>query len=493
MNKPAYFSRLFLFCLPLLFALHPMTGCDPAPPDEGGGDGDTAGDGDDDMDSPSGPGMTLPASEQREGDPAAGYTALVNNGYVGCGVPESAYNLAFGGDAPENLRLEGRQGRNAMLSYDQTQFETPEGVDVVAANCLFCHAAPLPGPDNRITLGLGNPNLDFTFDTSNAAQLAGLLISDPDERAAWEKWRDRMVVTGPYLVTRNVGVNPADNLAGILFAHRDPETLAWSDTPILEPPVQEPTPTDVPPWWSMGKKNAMFYTGSGRGDHARIQMTASTLCVDSVEEAAAIDVYFNDIRAYIASLAPPAFPDSIDDVRAVEGKALFETHCAACHGTYGEEASYPNRLIPVEEVGTDDLLATGSSHFDDRFVDWFNASFYGETAWLEPGAGYVAPPLDGIWATAPYLHNASVPTLRTLLDSSRRPLAFERSFAPADYDLTDVGWPFTESPLHEELNSDARRLVYDTTFPGYGNQGHTYADAFTEEERDALMEYLKTL
>jgi hypothetical protein len=57
--------------------------------------------------------------------------------------------------------------------------------------------------------------------------------------------------------------------------------------------------------------------------------------------------------------------------------------------------------------------------------------------------GYIAPPLDGIWATAPYLHNGSVPDLATLLKSSSRPTYWLRSFDDGDYDLTNVGWKCT--------------------------------------------------
>lgn len=35
--------------------------------------------------------------------------------------------------------------------------------------------------------------------------------------------------------------------------------------------------------------------------------------------------------------------------------------------------------------------------------------------------------------------------------------------------------------------------IYDTTLPGYGNGGHLFSDTLTEDERAALLEYLKTL
>jgi hypothetical protein len=43
--------------------------------------------------------------------------------------------------------------------------------------------------------------------------------------------------------------------------------------------------------------------------------------------------------------------------------------------------------------------------WSDRFIEWFNGSFYGELARAVPAREYIAPPLDGVWATAPYLHN----------------------------------------------------------------------------------------
>ena len=65
--------------------------------------------------------------------------------------------------------------------------------------------------------------------------------------------------------------------------------------------------------------------------------------------------------------------------------------------------------------------------------------------------GYQAPPLDGIWATAPYLHNGSVPTLYHLLKSSDRPARFRRppSTDFEHYDQVKVGWkfePVTDAP-----------------------------------------------
>ncbi len=111
--------------------------------------------------------------------------------------------------------------------------------------------------------------------------------------------------------------------------------------------------------------------------------------------------------------------------------------------------------------------------------------------------GYQAPPLDGVWATAPYLHNGSVPTLYDMLNSKSRPKIFTRSFKTGveDYDQIKVGWKVRElgKPAPANATPYERRRVYDTAQPGRGNQGHTFGDRLTEEERRAVIEYLKTL
>jgi mono/diheme cytochrome c family protein len=431
---------------------------------------------------------------QRPGDPAAGYQALVGNGYVSCGVPWSLYSQFFGTSAPAADRLPGRTGRNAMLPYNQTAFTTKSGVEVVSANCLQCHAGRLNG---ELVVGLGATDVDYTSAGATAQQLeiAVQLATDPKEKAELQKFADRMAAVGGYTTTRTIGVNPADNLAAVLFAHRDRKTLAWSNTPLLELPPEIVVPVDVPPWWRMKKKHALFYVAAGRGDHARIEMSASALCTDSVDEARAIDAYFDDVRAYLASIEPPRWPFPLDRALADAGKLVFEQTCAVCHGTYGASPRYHNLVVPLDVIGTDPSLALGAAQFADRFIAWFNESFYGETARLEPEEGYVAPPLDGVWATAPYLHNGSVPSIALLLDSTKRPRYFTRSFDSSDYDPDTLGWRFTALDHGQDAEPDAqaRKRIYDTTQLGYANTGHTFGDHLDDAARRAVLEYLKTL
>ena len=111
--------------------------------------------------------------------------------------------------------------------------------------------------------------------------------------------------------------------------------------------------------------------------------------------------------------------------------------------------------------------------------------------------GYQAPPLDGIWATAPYFHNSSVPTVYHVLNSKARPKVFTRSYGTEveDYDAAHLGLKFTPLTHGADAKMPAieRRKIYDTSLPGQANTGHTFGDALTEPERMAVIEYLKTL
>jgi cytochrome c5 len=451
---------------------------------------DAGGDAGDDVASEPAP-IAIDSSPQRGGDAMKGYDALVNNGYVGCGIPYSAYSQVFPA-APANQRIAGRNAMNTTMAYNVTRFTTAEGVDVAGPNCLACHASPLLG---NVVIGLGDTYQDFTVDYAGQASAAQLLVTDPMEQAELTKFIARATALSPYIRTTTLGVTPADNIAAVLFAHRDRNTLAWSDTPLLTLPPKIALPVDVPPWWRMSKKNAMFYTAAGRGDHARIMMTASTLCVDSVAIADSIDAYFPDIRAYVETLGPPAYPFPTDATLVAKGKGIFESTCSRCHGTYGAGGVYPNYVIAIADVATDPILATGAAEFATDYVTWFNESYYGKIAHLDSQKGYYAPPLDGVWATAPFFHNGSVPNIELVLDSTKRPQFWTRAFDSNDFDKTNVGWNFTPLAAGQDAEPSAakKKKIYDTTQLGYGNGGHTYGDALSTDDRTAVIEYLKTL
>ena len=366
---------------------------------------------------------------------------------------------------------------------------------------MACHTARMGG---KLVVGLGETNSDYTNTTSLANLLTKVLALgngiglNAEEKAELKRFTSRTAIVSPFLGTRSKGTNPADSLGAILAAHRDPSTLAWSDTPVIAVPDTDAIPLDVPPWWRLGKKNALYYMGFGRSDHARLLMASSMLCTDDTAEADEIDARFPDVLAYLAALPPPRYPGVINSALAATGRTTFERTCSRCHGTYGAGGAYPNRLIDIDEVRTDSMLVdVSNSPRGHEYFGWLNDSWFGKLSHVEVTHGYVAPPLDGIWATAPFLHNGSVPTLAALLDSSKRPRYFTRQFSAGDdgYDATVVGIKYTtvDHGQLDERDANKRAAIYDTTLRGYGNSGHTFGDALSTDERQAVIEYLKTL
>lgn len=430
----------------------------------------------------------IEGSPQRGGDAQAGYDYLRYGDFVDSGIPIALFETVFGADEENVLD---RTGDNATIPPDYNAVNAPNGVRVVAPNCFTCHAQKLNG---EYIVGLGNSFSDYTTDRSATFSGVDAAIelfygADSPEWEAYQPFRDAGLATAPYLVTEAVGVNTADKLTAVLAAHRDKDDLTWHDEPTL--PIPELTvPTDIPAWWLMKKKTAMFYNGSGRGDLARIMMASSLLTLKDSDKAEEVDTHFGDVYAFLQSIEPPVYPEAVDNVQMIRGRKVFNNHCSKCHGAYGEEEEYLNLLVDIEVIGTDPLLVNYGSDYAD-FVEWFNTGWFGQgdnAARFEFGNGYVAPPLDGVWATAPYLHNGSVPTLEDLLNSPQRPTYWKRTLNDSDYNFEKVGWNYSE-----EAASNGDKSIYDTTLPGYGNEGHYFGDVLTDVERSDLIEYLKTL
>jgi mono/diheme cytochrome c family protein len=416
---------------------------------------------------------------QRAGDPVRGRAVLLDEPLLRCGPPRRMYEAVFG-RAHDTELLPDRARVNRGLPYYVTSAEGERSIEVVAPNCLSCHAGFL---DGELVIGLPNADLDQTFDVSSAAALGTFLVRSVDELVEWRRWTARLDATADSSRLDTRGLASADDLAVAIFAHRDPETLEWVDEPRFELP-SEPVPLDTPAWFALEKKAALYYTGAGRGDHARMMMTSAAFCTDSVADAEEIDALMPDLVAYLHSLEAPPYPYAVDRRLASEGRRAFEEVCSECHGTYGREETYPNRLVGLSRIGTDPLLAR-SAVSGSAFVDSFNRSFYGRGSHLTPGEGYVAPALDGVWATAPYFHNGAVPTLEGVLDRRRRPTAWRRRDG---FDRRAIGFRYETVPT-----GTGDSAIRDTTRRGQSSRGHAFGDLLSAGERAAVLEYLKTL
>ena len=192
-------------------------------------------------------------------------------------------------------------------------------------------------------------------------------------------------------------------------------------------------------------------------------------------------------------------------------------HCAKCHDRQEGGQKSPDGSITygLHEIGTDPLRATNfakpldgekpftrelqavaekvKNHASSgriRATTEACSTFPNEQIrWLTT-LGYVARPLDGIWATAPYLHNGSVPTLDDLLKpEDQRPVCFP--LGHREYDPVKLGYvsDFTKVPAAEHSHF----FVYDTRIPGNSNRGHRYGTDLASPDREALLEYLKVM
>ena len=111
---------------------------------------------------------------------------------------------------------------------------------------------------------------------------------------------------------------------------------------------------------------------------------------------------------------------------------------------------------------------------------------------IQAPLAYKVRPLNGIWATPPYLHNGSVPTIDALLSpASERPAKFY--LGNREYDPVKLGY------RTEELSNG---FEFDTSLPGNSNRGHEFSDdkrdgvigpKLSPEDRKALLEFIKTL
>ena len=254
----------------------------------------------------------------------------------------------------------------------------------------------------------------------------------------------------------------------------------------------------------------------------------------------------------IDRLRTPQWPESIlgelDPDKVNRGEILFAKNCLSCHpirGADGQFALNPQGKIPVTsntfvEIGTDpqflvnfaktaktgglqDLLGT-----DDVLRPLMLSKVVGEIIKNRvaaegvtlppvpigqelpnpagPGQGYIARPLEGIWATAPYFHNGSVPNLyETLLPEDERSTSFwvgNRKFDPKK-----VGFVVEQNGIGSEfrvLDEAGQRVAGNSNL---GHSGHGQAEDegftqtfengewrdFTETERYDLIEYMKSL
>ena len=424
--------------------------------------------------------------QQQSGDAHAGKEYLTTGNYIGSGIPLEVFKRQMKKATPDTLLR--REGINANLPYFLTAFQHSNGTTVMSGNCLTCHAGFIEGEHIE---GLGGLQQDFSKKRAGGFKMLNLFLKtkykkESKERESFAVFSDINKRAFNYIVTPFKGVNPAFRLEEAYVMRRNPEDLTLKADDNYEMDKRYTLASDVPPWWNIKKKHGLYYNGMGRGDFTKLLMQASTQGIKDSTEARDIQQHFVDVLAYLESIEPPKYPKEIDEQLAAKGLPLFKKKCSGCHGTYGENETYPNKIVSLDIVKTDPYYARNFST-KMHLADWYNTSWYGAsepTSEVIPLDGYIAPPLDGIWATAPFFHNASVPTIEGVLNSKIRPAYWQRS---EKYDYKNLGWKYQQK---ERASS---KKVYNTSLPGYSKEGHYFGDKFSELERKAVIEYLKTL
>lgn len=244
-----------------------------------------------------------------------------------------------------------------------------------------------------------------------------------------------------------------------------------------------------------------------------------------------------ELERAVARLTAPEWPSALlgppDPDRAARGHLLYRDNCSQCHHLVPKDRQLETArvaIVRVEKVGTDDTVArksverrsrTGAlegravnllvpgvrmgpeesavdvlSHVVQRAV--LHGFLFGSEeappahvsahGLLVEGEkrkqmSYKARPLNGVWATGPFLHNGSVRTIyQLLLPPDRREAKF--FVGGRELDPVEVGFANVPGTIAFEL---------DTRLPGNGNGGHVYGTGLTEDQRRDLVEYIKTL
>ena len=491
------------------------------------------------------------------------------------GTPLSAQRNPYPRPGEDPNRTNGGSGQLPM-SLTQTRNADGTWSGQIGVTCAVCHSGQIGKASDGAGLGPMQGTNGLTDVTLLLSELGGL--NPAFTIASLNRTRGTGNITN-FQLFGLITIFDADGSIPGLFLN--PEIWSAGSTGTEDPPN----------WWNLGHRPAKFFDAGMSSDATRIELSwyMPGAALPNFQDGYdwILDNEYES-NTYMMGVKSPAYPLPVNTTRAQQGAVLFHEldlwaagrnnpvprpvggngSCASCHGAYAPRyVNDPNFLAspqfegmaanvtPIEIIDTDDarLLAN-----DGAIETQFENSFFGYEG--QDGCadkynmiGYLAQPLYGVWASAPYFHNGSVPDLWSVLKSSARPriwrrkskspklgvvMGYETDLAKA-YDQTKVGWkydnipcsyltlsPFqhcnpwdpNETPLVESglsllygngalawnllgsivaptfTNSQIEdRKIYNTRMFSQSNSGHTFTDVLTDTERTALIEYMKTL
>ncbi|MEZ5289689.1 MAG: hypothetical protein R2745_01260 [Vicinamibacterales bacterium] len=386
------------------------------------------------------------------------------------------------------------------------------GIDQVGLNCAVCHTSTVrdaPGAAPRIVLGMPAQRLDLQ------AFVQFVLDCTLDNRLTPDAVRGRLPATGgpsrferlllrAGLVDRlKLQALDLRNRMGPLLGDGAPQwgrgrvdtfnpykAIQFNWNLRLLPAHELIGAADFPSLWNQQPREGMHLHWDGDNDSVDERNLSAALGA-GVTPVTVDHANLMRVREWIWTLPPPPYPYPVDRDLAARGQALYAEHCQSCHAdqrfrdgvTSGDRVG---RVEPIAAIGTD-------RHRLDSYTFAFAANQYGlypESAYrfthFRKTNGYANQPLDGIWLRGPYLHHGSVPTLRDLLEPpERRPAVFYRG-----YDVFD---PVKVGFVSDVAAADGQVFTrFDTSVPGNGAGGHVYGTTLADDDKRAIVEYLKT-
>ncbi|HQU97666.1 MAG TPA: cytochrome c [Nitrosomonas sp.] len=408
---------------------------------------------------------------------------------------------ALGGWA--SLGLPWEQGKELPVGFSKKTIGFPR----VAFNCAFCHAARyrleptdvptivVPGPSHTVH---AQGYARFLAAAANDARFNSDEILSQIDRIYKLSWLDKLLYR--FIIIPQTKKSLIQYGERFAWAEQKPDWGPGRIDPfnpikfgVLQMSIDETIGnSDMPPIWNMKARanHALHWDGLNTNFH---EVVVSSAIGDGTTYESYPEKNMKKIEQWLQEVPTPKSPFSselssdssfyLNTDLAEHGKTIFNQHCASCHAPDGEKTG---KIIPVTELGTDrhrvDMwTAEAAKRYNtyEKNHDWGMRNF-------QDVDGYVAVLLDGIWLRGPYLHNGSVPTLKDLLRKAEdRPEKFFRG-----YDLIDpknIGF-VSSGAMAEKVG-----VLYDTKVSGNSNVGHNYGTDLPEDQKEALLEYLKTL
>jgi len=407
----------------------------------------------------------------------------------------------------------------------------PIGATVANIGCAACHSSVMYGADgapDTTRVWLGMPNGSINLEAYTQTLFAAMRDHGGDTDALFATlralypdtgWRERITLRRFVLPALREEIATRDAAYGRLLPFRASLAGATNgldslqnrlglipEGVVLTESIFNSVPDLGGRLWRTKLLNSGTYAIPGIDHGATI--TAAEITPEHRRGLAGIIAYFTvpsmgvteavaeanidaamEVTDWMQDYAPQPFPGRIDTARLPEGRAIYARACATCHGSYDDSLTAP-RLTAFPnwegDTGTDPQRAR---LLRQEIADAVNGGLFGRYITARTVTGYTAPPLTGLWASAPYLHNGSVPTLWHLMRPAARPARF--MVGGHRLDLARVGIDLAPPTDYQPWSIPAE---VDTTAFGLSNSGHEVGFAgLGEAEKDALLDYLKLL